>query len=124
MRLRKKKMSSALALGVVCLISVFLVKPVIIVDVTGASSRRVQVEGWTQTDAGGPRVGLEGRSTPFRLVLKGPDVQASFTTPDEDQRFEVQAVQKWAWLPRVRVQAAGSRISIFGNGSHLGLRAR
>ena len=120
----KRKMSSLLAFGAVCAITPFVVRPVTIVEVTAASTGGVQVHGWIQIDETGPRVGLEPRSTPFRLVLKGADVQARFTTQEEDQTFEVRAVQRRAWIPLVRVEAVGSRISLDGRGSHMGMRAR
>lgn len=120
----RKKIGSFLAFGTVCVISTFLVKPVTVVEVMGTSSGQVQIEGWIQTDQSGPRVGLEGRTTPFRLALQGTDVQARLTARVKNQRFQVRAVQKRAWVPLVLVQAAGSRISLDGKGSHLGMRAR
>ena len=120
----KRRKSSLLAFGVFCAITPFVVRPVTIVEVTGASSGKVQVHGWTQIDEAGPRMGLEPRTTPFRLVLKGADVQARFATQGDGQRFEVRAVQKRAWIPLVRVGAVGSTISLEGRGSFMGMRAR
>lgn len=120
----KRKIHSLLAFGALCASIPFAVKPATIIEVTSASSEGVQVEGWTRTDQSATRVGLEPRTTPFRMVFRGTDVQAGFITLEEGRRLEVRAVHRRAWIPLVQVAAAGSRISLDARGSHLGIHAR
>jgi len=120
----KRRMASFLAFGAICATTPFVVRPVTVVQLTAASAGEVQVSGWTQMDESGPRTGLEARTTPFRLVFKGNDMRAHFTSREDGQRFEVRAARKRAWLPLVRVGGKGSVISLESTGAHLRLTAQ
>lgn len=120
----KKRKTSLLAFGAICAITPFVVRTVTVIDVTAASTEEVQVHGWTQMDEASPRVGLEGRTSPFRLVMKGADMRAHFTAQGDGEMFEVRAARKRAWLPLIRVGGEGSTISLESTNSNLRMTAQ
>ena len=120
--MRKHQKTSLLGFVAFCAIAPLVVRPVTVVEITAASGAEVQVHGWTQMDETGPRVALEPQSPPIRLLFRGADVRARFITQSEDQTLRVEAVQKRAWIPMVRVGSLGSRIDLEGRGSFMGMK--
>lgn len=113
-----------LAFATVCAVSPFVMAPVTVIDVSGASTEDVEVQGWLLTEDGESREGLESRTTPFRVVVRGSEVEARFVTEGGADRLQVRAVRKRAWIPVVRVAGDGRSVSVEGSDNHLGLRAQ
>lgn len=121
MKPRKPSLLTFLAVG---LAAPFVIPPVTVIEVTSPGPESVQVDGWTGSGGAGSRSGFQGRATPFRVAVRGSEIQAAFTTPGEQARLHVQATRRRAWVPLVSVSGDGTDVSLAGHSHHLELTAR
>ena len=101
------------------LMAPLVMRPVTVVDVIGESGEVVRVHGWTQVNAGS-RVALHSDKAPIRLVLRGRNIRARFTTEGVGATVRVKAVQRHAWVSVNRVQASASTVSLGSRSSWQG----